>query len=204
MKKIPFTGFICTILLFVGCIGIESTMNINANGSGTVSIQYKVSQLLVNMGRTETEGEKQVPLPLTEEDIRQAVMRAPGLSLHSVHQEETETDVIILAEIGFDSVESLSKSEVFADMPISFSTNGDTYVFSQLLTEGSEEMTEEQKQAMQDFFQGYELAFTVTAPRKIIDYNRGVLSQDQRTLTYRVTILQLLEFKQRTVLTLSW
>jgi hypothetical protein len=204
MKRITFAGFICAVLLFFGCIGIETTMNINANGSGMIFIQYKVSQLLVNMGRTETEAEKQVPLPLAEEDFRQAVMKAPGLTLHSFHQEETEADVIIRAEIGFDSVGSLNNSEIFADMPISFTKRGNSYVFSQLLTEGSEEMTEEQKQAMEDFFQGYELAFAITVPRKIIDYNRGELSQDKHTLTYRITMMQLLEFKQKTVLTLTW
>ncbi|MBN1797840.1 MAG: hypothetical protein JW822_04660 [Spirochaetales bacterium] len=204
MTRIALIIISCTLLLFSGCIGIESSMKINENGSGTVLLKYKVSQLLVSMGQTETEGEKQVPLPLTEEDFRQTIEKAPGLTLLSINQEETESDVLIRAEIAFTDMESLSKSEVFADMPISFRNNGNNYIFSQLLTEGSEEMTEEQRQAMEDFFQGYELAFIITAPRKIVNYNRGELSQDQRTLTYNITMLQLLELTERTELTLSW
>ncbi len=204
MKKIALIVIACMMLLFSSCIGIESAMKINLNGSGTILLQYKVSQLLVSMGQTEQETEKQVPLPLSEEDFRQAISKAPGLTLLSVNQEETESDVIIRAEIAFNDVASLSRSEIFADMPISFSRSGDNYVFSQLLTEGSEEMTEEQRQAMEGFFQGYELAFTISVPRRIVNYNRGELSQDQRTLTYRITMLQLLELKNKTELTLSW
>jgi hypothetical protein len=204
MRKIPFLFMACILFLFFGCIGIESTLDINANGSGTLLLQYRVSQLLVSMGQTEEEGAQEPPLPLTEDDFRQAVRRTPGLTLRSVTREETESDVIIRAEIAFNSVNNLADSKLFADMPITFGRSGNTVTFSQVLTKGGEEMSEEQRQAMESFFQGYELGFVITAPRKIISYNRGEVSQDGRTLTYRISMTDLLQLKEKTELTVTW
>jgi hypothetical protein len=205
MKKLVVLFGISLILVFTGCIGIESTMKIELNGSGTLVLQYKISQLLVNMGQTEEEeGKKQAPLPLSEEEFRQAIQKTPGLTLISVKQEETESDVIIRAEIAFNNVSNLAKSEIFKQMPITFRQSGNNFIFTQLITEANEEMTEEQVQTMESFFQGYEMAFIITAPRKIINHNRGSLSEDERTLTYRITMMELMQLRERTELSLTW
>jgi hypothetical protein len=204
MKKLLLLFTACILFLCFGCVGIESTLNINANGSGTLLLQYRVSQLLVSMGQTEEEGAQEPPLPLTEDDFRQAVRKSPGLTLRSVTREENESDVIIKAEIAFNSVNNLAASPLFADMPITFRRNGNNVTFSQVLTKGGEEMSEEQLQAMESFFQGYELGFVITAPGKIISYNRGELSQDGRTLTYRISMTDLLQMKEKTELTVTW
>jgi hypothetical protein len=204
MRKIVLIGIVCIIFLFSGCIGVESTLRINGNGSGTLQLQYRVSQLLVSMGQTEEGGTQQPPLPLTEDDFRRAIRRSPGLTLRSVSREETETDIIIKAEISFNSMANLAGSNLFADMPISVRRSGDTIIFTQVLTQGGEEMSEEQLQAMESFFQGYDLAFVITAPRKVVRHNRGKLSSDGRTVSFHITMMDLLKLKQKTELTVSW
>jgi hypothetical protein len=58
---------------------------------------------------------------------------------------------------------------------------------------------------LDELFDGYDLAYTVTAPGPIQSSSPGtVLSADRRTLTFKTTIGDLVSRTEDLVLSLSW
>lgn len=93
-------------LLFTSCVGIDSKVKISANGSGTVTAEYRLSQELVAFG--ELEANKSVlPVPLTRADLEKSLAGAKGLSLTSWSSSPSGTDLVIKTSIDFDSLDSL-------------------------------------------------------------------------------------------------
>ena len=57
---------------------------------------------------------------------------------------------------------------------------------------------------MAQFFEGYELVFTVNAPAAVKEHNLGDLSSNGRSVTYAIPILDLSTLTEETVLTVRW
>lgn len=208
------------ILILASCMGAESKIKIKNDGSGNILFTYRISQMLLNMGEsegeeseTESESEEKsnsdVPLPITKEDFEKEVEGIEGLTLIDVTQTETEQDLIITAELEFDDVEILSQSEAFAEWPVTFEKVDDTYVFTQVLSEGTggdsdAAMDEETIQMVESMFAGYEFVFSVEAPSPIKEYQLGELSPDKKTLTYTIPIADMMRIKEKLEFVVKW
>ena len=193
------------VILLSSCIGIEGVFNFNYDGSGVLTFQYKISQMLLSMGQTEEGGENAAPLPITEEDLRASVEGVQGLRLVSVNQQETETDVIVTEVIEFTNVEALSQTDLFEGMPVSFERSGANSIFKQVVTEGEDEpMDQETLDMMQTYFEGYELVFQVKTPRRIVGYTLGEVSADGQTFTYHISMIELMQITERTEYSVTW
>lgn len=201
------------VLLFSSCIGIESNVSFKNDGSSDIVFVYRISKMLTEMGGEDTE----IPLPVSEEELKASIADNPGLTLKKVSQREDDQDIYITAEIGFESIDEFTSLEDFSAMPMRLETRGGDTVFTQIISEGmgsdegSEESSsgdaemEEQMQAMmQEFFQGYELIFVLNAPSPIKEYNLGELSGNGRSLTYVIPLLELTALKDETVLSVVW
>ena len=68
--------FIAAVLL-TSCIGIDSRLSIREDGSGTLALTYRVSQLVADVGLSET-GTSAVPLPLTRADFDHSLEASGG------------------------------------------------------------------------------------------------------------------------------
>ena len=192
-----------TLALFVSCIGVETEISFKEDGSGSVVLTYRISRIMVNLGTVE-DGEL-IPLPLTEQDFRATVEAVPGLRLRRVTQRADERDVSIRAEIEFDDIEAFSRIESFTDMPASLDTANDQTVFRQVITSGNEEDYDSESLEMVDvFFDGYSIAFIISAPRDVVSHNLGDLSADKRSVTYDVPVVELLRSAEERILEVSW
>ena len=157
----------------------------------------------------EDEGTADLPLPITKEDFEKNIAGIEGLKLIDVTQTETEQDLIITAELEFDNVETLAQSEAFREWPVSFEKVEDSYVFSQVLSEGTVDnpeaaMDEETINMMESMFPGYKFIFSVEAPSPIKDYNIGELSTDKKTVTYTISIADMMRIKEKLEFVVIW
>ncbi|MBN1696902.1 MAG: hypothetical protein JW881_05265 [Spirochaetales bacterium] len=212
-KSIIIVIVIMTAFFLASCLGVESRIKLNADGSGHIFFSYRISQMLLNMGKeaegegeeSSAEGGSDMPLPITKEDFEEQVEGIEGLRVVNVTQEENEKDLIINAELEFDNVEKLNDSETFSEWTISYKKEGGTYIYKQLITEGSEEDVDEESIAMiESMFAGYELAFSVETPKPIKEHNIGELSADKKTCTYRIPISNMMSVKDRLELIIKW
>jgi hypothetical protein len=191
-------------VLLASCIGIESRLVLRGDGSGTLTLSYKVSQFMKNIdvGRED----KRLPLPVSEEEFRRTAEGIEGLRLIEVQQREDEENVNIRAVLEFDNLEALNKLSPEPGLGLSLSSGSEGTVFRQLVAPAGdpEELTEESLAMIEEFFAGYELSYRLTAPAPVKAHNLGELSPDGRSVAYNVTIPELLQATEPVILEVVW
>jgi hypothetical protein len=199
-------ALLCVAALFmVSCVGIDSRLSIRDNGSGTLSLAYRVSQSVAQLGLS-TAGKPVIPLPVTRSDFERSLAQANGkVRLTKFSRSENEKDITIAAELSFDSLESLSQVDAFHDADLKTGTDGSRRTFSQVIGRAmTTPLTDESKRMIDALFTGYDLSFTFDAPRPIQNASLGALSSDKKTLTYKTSVKDILTAQSDVVLSLSW
>jgi len=203
MRKI---AILCIASIFImSCVGIDSKVTIQEDGSGTLLLNYRVSQLVADLGTTTSE-KGIVPLPLAKADFERSLQAAQGkVRLTRFEQTENEKDISIHVELSFDSIDALAQVDAFHDAQLKMSTAGTRHVFSQVVAHApAQPVTEDSLRMIDAFFDGYGLTFVVNAPQPIQEFTLGSLSSDKRVLTYSVSIKDIVRTKSDLVLTVGW
>ncbi len=203
MRKLAALG--CAVLLLSSCIGIDSRLSIRADGSGTLTLTYRVSQLVVDVGLSQT-GTSAVPLPLTRADFERSLESTGGkVRLTRFDRSEDAKDITIRAVLAFDSFDALAGLDAFRDAGLALSSDGSRTTFRQLIAKApSQPPSEESLQMLDALFPDYDLSFVIEAPRPIVSATLGTLSDDKRTLTYRATVKEVVSTKSELVLSAVW
>ena len=198
-------GTALAVLTLMGCIGVETTVSFAADGSGTATMSYRVSQFVTKLGTAEGE-EGGVPLPISAEDFRAAVADAPGVSIvGEVKQTEDEEDIRVEATLRFDRVESLGAVRGFGSLPSKLTREDSRWTYRQLISEGGDPakpVDADTMELMNALFAGYELTFVVEAPADIKSANLGEIQG--RTARYSVSMPELLKMTARTEWEVVW
>lgn len=178
------------------CIGVQSQISLERDGSGTLRLSYRICQFLRE--------DRELPLPLSGEDFRRAAAGAPGLRLEAIDQREDEQDVTIEARLTFDRIEALNA--LGGQLGLSYAEQAGSRVFRQRLYAGQPAggLPEESLRMAETFFQGYEVSLELSSPVPIRSCSLGQLSEDRRTLRYRTTIPELLKHKDEVTLEITW
>jgi len=195
---------ILTVVLLSSCIGIESEILLRQDGTGVLTLSYKISQFMKNIdaGREE----KQLPLPVNEEEFVRTAEGIEGLRLTDIDERQDEENVYIRAELEFDSVDAVNALGRSGRIGISLENQGDTNTFRQVIFAGQEgeKITEDSLEMIETFFQGYDLVYAITVPSQVKSHSLGDLSAEGRTVTYTVTVPEILRESQPLVLEVTW
>ncbi len=203
MRKI---AVLCAASLFLlSCVGIDSRLTVRDDGSGTLVLAYRVSQLVANLGVSSSEGGV-VPLPLSKSDFERSLESSKGkVRLTGFSRSENEKDITIKAELSFDSLEALSEVDAFHGQEVKVGTDGSRHTFSELIARApGRPVSEESLRMIDAFFSGYDLTFRIEAPQPIQANSLGTLSDDKRTLTYSTSIRDLVSAKSDVILRIDW
>jgi len=140
------------VLLLSGCIKVDQTLTIEPNGSGTLDMEYGMSEQTVaqleamkqmseGMSQEGVEVESKSSLEFDEEEIRNdfADKNLQGVKLLDVSSESRDGWKYMKVKLAFDNLDALKKTEFFEDSDLTLTKNADgNYVLAQKL--GSEEM----------------------------------------------------------------
>jgi hypothetical protein len=203
MRKI---AVLCAASLFlISCVGIDSRLTVRDNGSGALVLTYRVSQLIANLGISSSE-KGAVPLPLSKSDFERSLESTNGkVRLTRFNRSEDEKDVVVSAELSFDSLEALSQAEAFRSQNLKVATDGSLRTFSELIARApGKPVTEDSLRMIDAFFTGYDLTFRIEAPQPIKVNSIGSLSEDKKTLTYSTSIKDLVRAKSDVILSVGW
>ncbi len=194
-----------TVALLSSCIGIDSRLTIRDNGSGTLQLTYRISQLVADLGVSST-GKSVIPLPVSKSDFLRSLAASNGkVRLTSFDKSEDEKDITIRAQLEFDSVDALAKVDAFRDADLKWATEGARRTFSQLVARAPREpLSDDSKRMVDALFEGYDLSFVLVTPQPIQDSTLGTLSADKKTLTYTTTIKDVLTATQDLVMNARW
>jgi hypothetical protein len=195
----------CAALFMISCVGIDSRLSIRDNGTGTLSLTYRVSQSVAQLGLS-TSGKAVIPLPVTRSDFERSLAPLNGkVRMTKFSRSENEKDITIAAEISFDSLEALAQVDAFRDADLKTSTDGPRRTLTQVIGRAMPTpLTDESRRLADALFAGYDLSFIVDTPRPIQNASLGTLSSDKKTLTYTTTVKDVLAAKTDMVLSLSW
>jgi hypothetical protein len=202
MKKLLLP--ILAVALLGSCIGIDSQITLQNDGSGTLLLNYRISQLMKNLDAGKSDSI--LPLPVSREDFQRTVDSVSGLKLISLSQRENERDVLIDARIAFTGIQALNGIGKEGQIELSFSSEGNLHVFRQQIYRGRglEQISQESLQMIETFFEGYDLSYRVTAPAAIVRHSLGELSEDRRSVSYKTSVADLLKSGEKQVLEVAW
>ncbi|HET6486538.1 MAG TPA: hypothetical protein VFH83_08975 [Spirochaetia bacterium] len=197
---------LCLVMVaLTSCIGIDSRLTIRDNGSGTLLLTYRVSQIIADLGMAAGTGSV-VPLPVTRADFDRALSSSGGkVRLTRFDRSEDARDITIHAELAFDSVDALAAVDSFQDADLKWSASGSQHQFSQVVAKAPRQpLSDDSKRMLDAFFEGYELSFSVQAPRPIQNATLGTLSTDRMTLSYKTSIKDAVTVSQDLVMSAQW
>ncbi len=200
------TALLCLLSVFlVSCVGIDSRMTLRENGSGTLILTYRISQLVADLG-VSTTGKAAIPLPVTRADFDRSLASSGGkVRLTRFDKSENAQDITVHAELAFDSVDALSSLDAFKDAELRYTSDGSSRILTQVIVRAPKEPLSEDTQRMMDaLFDGYELSYTVEAPKPMQETTVGTLSADKRSLTYKASVKEIMMSKSDLVLSAKW
>jgi hypothetical protein len=95
--------------------------------------------------------------------------------------------------------------DAFQDADLKWSVQGSQHQFSQVVAKAPRQpLGEDSKRMLDAFFDGYDLSFTVEAPRPIQSSTLGTLSQDKKTLSYTTSIRDAMTVSKDLVMSAQW
>jgi len=87
MKRIGYCLIIASLSLMTSCLGASMDIVMRADGSGSITLEYCVSQMLESIGRVD--GFEHWPaIPVGKADFEHSIARIPGLRLSSFSVKE--------------------------------------------------------------------------------------------------------------------
>ena len=106
MKRITAALPLLFIFLLASCFGVDAEITLNANGTGTIALEYRVSQSLEALGRLDG-NERWNTIPVGRADFERTLDRLPDMRLVSFSSRQDARDIIISARLEFSSIEGL-------------------------------------------------------------------------------------------------
>lgn len=96
------------LLLCLGsCLAVKADIALNADGSGTLALEYRMSLRLKTLGEQDG-NERWYPLPAGRADFERTLQRLPGLKLLSFSSKEDGKDLIVAAKLAFSDPKDLT------------------------------------------------------------------------------------------------
>jgi len=203
MRKI--LGLCLASLFLLSCVGIDSTMTIKDNGSGVLVLNYRIAQMMTQLGESTT-GTSVVPLPLTRADFERALAGSQGkVRLTKFDRSENEKDITIRAELAFDSLDALARVDSFKDSELKVSASNGRHTLTQTIAKAVKQPpTADTQRMIDELFSGYNLTFAIQTPTQIQSAPLGTLSADKKTLTYTTSVKDAVTTTSDIVLSVSW
>jgi len=94
------------IFLLNSCFGVNAGIVLNQNGSGIVTLEYRVSKAMDSLGRLDG-NERWNTIPVGKADFERTLARLPDMKLVSFSSSEDERNLICTAKMEFTNLNGL-------------------------------------------------------------------------------------------------
>ena len=105
MKK-SLALLIAVILTFTSCLGMSIDIQMNRDGSGKITMEYRVSRILDTLGAFDGSNET-LSVPISRLDWERSIERVNGLKIDSFSVSQKGQDTISTVVLEFDNFEAL-------------------------------------------------------------------------------------------------
>jgi len=152
------------IFLLNSCIGLSMNIQMNRNGSGRITMEFRISRFL-DIGTLD--GNEHMPaIPVGRQDWERTVQRIPGARLISHSTRETSGDIIITAVLGFSTPQALAAIIDPSEEKVSINHNGQNGSLSIIISDESDNEKYDPNLAalMNSVFSDYSFSVVFNAP----------------------------------------
>jgi len=126
---------VCPLLFLCSCFGMAMDIELHRNGSGILSLEYRVSKSLDSLGRLDG-NERWNTIPVGRADFERTLSRLPEMKLLSFSSKDDRNDIIITAKIEFSSINGLLAFLDAGGRRSSFAGNAESGTLFLALNEG--------------------------------------------------------------------
>jgi hypothetical protein len=156
------TALLLTCLLG-SCLGVKSDISIRRNGSGSISLEYRISGELESLGKLEGNA-AWPPLPVGRGDFERTAARVPGLSLDSFSVKTEGGDVVSRVKLDFADTQALLGFLDAAGQRASLTRDGGRQCLSLVLGGGNQALDGDLAALVLTACEGYALEMNFSLP----------------------------------------
>jgi hypothetical protein len=98
---------VLSVVLLSSCIGLSADIAIRRDGSGTITLEYRISPVLESLGKLDG-NEDAPPLPVGRADFERTAARIEGLRLRSYSAGEKDGEKTVKAALDFSNLAALT------------------------------------------------------------------------------------------------
>ena len=178
--------FFAVFLLFCSCFGMTMDIEFRQNGSGTVSLEYRVSKSLDSLGKLDG-NERWNTIPLGKADFERTLSRLPEMKLLSYSSKEDDKDVIFRVKMEFSSINGLLEFLDGEGLHSSFSEDPAASPSKQLnmtLSSGSGSLNTELMELVKEVSASHAIKVSASFPGEgvlsVFDNNKAPLETQKR------------------------
>jgi hypothetical protein len=206
---------ILSAVLLSSCIGLRADIAIRRDGSGTITLEYRISPALESLGKLDG-NEGSPPLPVGRADFERTAARIEGLRLRSYSAGEMDGEKTVKAALDFSTPEALAAFLDGLGQGARLSQGEGKRRLSLTLGGGLENRDREILDLIREIFQGYALDLTLTLPaggtlrfldrdgRPIDAPPAGSAVQEGRKFRFSSPLGDLLAAPEKVALEMNW
>jgi len=136
MKKIQCSILIAVLFAFTSCLGLSIDIQMNRDGSGRLTMEYRISRTLETLGALD--GNAEMPaIPVSRSDWERTAERISGAKIVSFSSSQKGQDTISVVALEFDNPAALLALLDPDSSRASITTNNNQNRFSLILNDGS-------------------------------------------------------------------
>lgn len=190
-------------MLLASCVGIDAGVEIRSDGSGTLSLEYRISRMVESMGKLDG-NEAWLPLPVGRADFERTVARVPGLTLTSFSSKETEIDLVISASLAFINPTALVTFLDATGRSTSFEGEDASRKLTLRLAEGGGPLDPDLERLVSAVFKGYAVTLRIKTPTVPSSSSPGSVTEASRTASYQSPVADILSAKEPIQWEIAW
>jgi len=197
-------------LVFSSCIGISADITINADGSGKIDLEYRVSQSLESIGRLDG-NENKPAVPVGKTDFERTIARIPGLKLSKYTSKDVPnasggSDLVTKATLDFASTAALL---AFLGSEGTLTQEGAGSLLRLTILEPSKVSNSELLSLLRENSEGYDFSISFSLPRNasiemVPSVPAAKLISKGKKVSFSISMGDLLSLKEGLVLEIRW
>jgi hypothetical protein len=197
------------------CLGISADIEIRSSGSGRISLEYRVSQMLESLGRLDG-NERWPAIPVGRADLERSLARMPGLKLsrYSTKDERNSSgqrDLVTRITLDFKDTSALLAFLDSSAGNASFTQeNGKNLLRLTLLEPSAGISNHDLLSIFRDISAGYNINIGLSAPKNAAikmtppSVPAAKLSSGGKKASFSIGIGELLSLNEGLALEISW
>jgi hypothetical protein len=152
-----------SIAVLSSCVGVQADIVLNADGSGRMTLAYRVSRQFEAVGALD--GNSRWPgVPVGQADFERSIARLPALRLISFSAKEDSQNALSTAVVGFSRLEDILPLLYNDGEGATLTQQGSTQTLRLRLSPGTGSLDPQLLALAEQAAQGYDIAISLSAP----------------------------------------